>query len=288
MGNAGSSASIGGGLNITPKCPTPFVSADAFTCVMPCPEERKFVREGTNGAYKCVYAPDRQVSVTLTTVGATLFNGTTLTELQTVDPTRAREFTTEKDRFEREIAVAYGNIDKSQKITDAFRDLQAAENARDQSPEAYRVARAAYYTLVKGQGWLNEERERISRAEVEPEVQRYRDSVNALTNQTNEQKKVLDVVNGVKDKVLSLRDDFQYSVNTFQGQIAKLKDQIAYDTRKRATQSDTPAWFWVDGVLNVVLAAVLIYAAYALYKKVSARQQYGYSAAVYGGVKRSV
>ncbi len=272
MGISGSTMSIEGGASFLPKCPAPFVSADALTCVMPCPSEKKFVREGTAGSYKCVYSPDRQIAVSLTTVGAASFAGTSLSDLQKVDVARSREFSTEKDRFEREIAVAYGNIDRSQKIADAFRDLQAAENARDQSPEAYRVARTAYYTLVKGSQWINEERERVAQAEVEPEVQRYRDSVQALTNQTAEQKKVLDVVNGVKDKVLSLRDDFQYSVNTFQGQIAKLKDQITYDARKRAEEPETPAWFWVDGVLNVLLAAVLIYAAYSLYKKVMARR----------------
>ena len=286
MGNQASGPQLGAVPSVLPKCPAPFVSVDALACVMPCPQEKKFVREGTNGAYKCVYTPDRQVSVTLTTVGAAMFNGTTLSDLQKIDPTRSREFTTEKDRFDREIAVAYANIDKGQKIADAFRDLQAAENARDQSPEAYQVARTAYYTLVKGQGWVNEERERVARAEVEPELQRYRDSVNALSSQTAEQKKVLDVVNGVKDKVLSLRDDFQYSVNTFQGQITKLKDQIALDTRKRIAEPETPSWGWIDVVLNIVLAALLLYAAYALYKKVMARQSYGY--AVYGGAKRSV
>jgi hypothetical protein len=195
-----------------------------------------------------------------------------LEELQTADAARAAEFATERDRFNRELAVAYGNIDKNQKVTDAFNDLQKAENARDASPEAYQVARTSYYTLIKGEGWINEERARVAKAEVDPEVKRYRDSVNAISSQSREQEKILDVVTGVKDKVLSLRDDFQYSVNAFQGQLGKLKDQIAYDKRKRAAEGEaTPAWSWLDGILNVLLAAVLIYAAYSLYRKVSNR-----------------
>ena len=239
---------------------------------MPCPSDRKFYRDGAGGAYKCVYSPDRQVSVPLTTVGSVSFDGSSLAELQTIDPARAGEFATERDRFNREIAVAYDNIDKGQKITDAFNDLQKAENARATSPEAYQVARTSYYTLVKGDSWINEERERVAKAEVDPEVQRYRDSAAAISNQSREQQKVLDVVNGVKDKVLSIRDDFQYSVNTFQGQLGKLKDQIAYDNRKRAAEADTtPAWSWLDGILNVLLAAMLVYAVYSLYRKVSSR-----------------
>ena len=239
---------------------------------MPCPAERKFYRDGAAGGYKCVYSPDKRVAVPLTTVGSVAFMGTGLTELQTLNPPAAREFSSERDRFNREIAVAYANIDKDQKVTDAFNDLQKAENARDVSPEAYQVARTSYYTLIKGTGWINEERERVAKAEVDPEVQRYRDSVTSISNQSREQGKVLDVVNGVKDKVLSLRDDFRYSVNTFQGQLGKLKDQIAYDSRQRAAEADTtPAWFWVDGLLNVLLAAVLIAAAYSLYRKIASR-----------------
>jgi hypothetical protein len=61
-------------------------------------------------------------------------------------------------------------------LTDAFRDLQKAENVRDKSPEAYQVARTAYYTLLKGDTWLNEEKQRIAGAEVAPEVQKYQGS----------------------------------------------------------------------------------------------------------------
>jgi hypothetical protein len=239
---------------------------------MPCPGHRSFVRVGGAAGYKCQYIASKNVSTPLVTVAPVAFAGSSLEELQTADPARAAEFNAERDRFTREIEVAYGNIDKEKKIASAFIALQNAENARDASPEAYQVARTSYYTLVKGDDWIKEERERVAKAEVNPEVQRYRDSVNAIYNQSREQEKVLDVINGVKDKVLSLRDDFQYSVSTFQGQLGKLKDQIAYDNRKRAAEGEaTPAWWWLDGILNVLLAAVLIYAAYSLYRKVSNR-----------------
>lgn len=240
---------------------------------MPCPADRKFTRRGGANGFRCVYEPDEQVSVPLTTIGAISFVGTTLEQL---DAPRATPFTTEKDRFEREIAVAYGNIDKSQKLADAFRDLQKAENARDESPEAYQVARTAYYTLLKGPGWIEEERLRIAKAEVEPVVQRYRSSATQIANQSQQQARIYDVVNGVKDKVVSLKDDFNYSVRTLGKQVQNVKDQIALDSRKRATKAEAPTWTWFEMLLNVILGVALLYAAYILYRKVTTpRPLYG-------------
>jgi hypothetical protein len=230
---------------------------------MPCPAERKFNRVGTNGAYKCVYYPDPQISVDLVTVGAVPFDGTTLDELRSVNPQKHTEFITEKDRFDKAIAVVYANIDKNKKIEDAFRDLQAAENARDQSPEAYQSARTAYYTLIKGPEWINEERQRVANADVNPEIQKYRDSVSSVNVRNQEQQKTIDVVNGIKDRVLSLRDDFKYSVDTFSEQLEKVKIQINMENRSREKEQDT-TWAWIDVGLNVLLIAVLLYGAYIL------------------------
>lgn len=250
-----------------PKCPAPFVSADALSCVMPCPAEKKFVRQGSpNGGFKCVYSPDEQFNVKLVTVGAAVFSGTTLEDLMKVDTQKYSEFSKEQDRFNKEIAVVYANIDKNQKINDAFKDLQKAENARDQSPQAYQAARTAYYTLIKGDSWLNEERERIAKAEVAPEVQKYRDSTSAIAERNREQQKTIDIVRGLKDRVLSLRDDFRYSVNTFSDQLEKVKIQINMENRSREKERDN-TWVWVDTILNALLVAVLLYAIYTFVRR---------------------
>ena len=257
---------MGAGYSFNVKCPTPFVSTDALSCVMPCPAERKFNRVGMNGAYKCVYSPDPQVSVDLVTVGAVPFNGTTLEQLRAVNIQKYTEFSTEKDRFEKAITVVYANIDKQKKINDAFRDLQAAENARDQSPEAYQAARNAYYTLLKGDAWINEEKQRIAGVEVAPEVRKYRDAVNAINVRTQEQQKTIDVVNGIKDKVISLKDDFKYSVNTFGDQLEKVKVQLNMENRSRQEVKEK-SWSWMDIGLNVLLVIVLLYAVYTMVRR---------------------
>ena len=248
------------------RCPNPFLNIGNNTCLIQCPEMKKFELRNTNGQWACVYTPDPKHMVSLVPVGAVTTPATDLEGLRRADASAASAFIKEKDRFEKEIAKVYGNIDKTQKITDAFNDLQKAENVRDQSPSAYQAARTAYYTLVKGADWINEERQRISKAEVDPEVQKYKDAVAAANARTQEQQKTIDVVNGIKDKVLSLKDDFRYSVNTFSDQLEKVKIQLNMENRSREKERDN-TWAWIDTILNVLLVAVLIYAVYTMVRR---------------------
>lgn len=249
------------------QCPTPFVSTDALSCVMPCPASKQFVRTGSGGSFTCSYTPDpSKVSVPLVTVGAVVFNGSTLEDLRATNPVKYAEFSSEKDRFEQAMATAYEGIGRRQQITDAFNALQSAENVRDQSPSAYQVARTAYYTLIKGPEWIDEERSRVAGSEVSPEVQKYRDAVSAVNVRTQEQQKTIDVINGIKDKVLSLKDDFKYSVNTFSDQLEKVKIQLNMENRSREKERDN-TWVWIDIGLNVLLVAVLLYAVYIFVRR---------------------
>jgi hypothetical protein len=250
-----------------PKCPHPFGGIGGGQCVVRCPWEKKFqLSRDQGGGYTCVYRPDDQFKYSLTPVAATIFRGWSLEELKASNPQATTDFTAELDRVQKEEALVYGNIDKQQKINDAFKDLQKAENVRDQSPSAYQSARTAYYTLVKGADWINEERQRVSAAEVAPEVQKYRDSVDAANVRTQEQEKTIDVINGLKDKVLSLKDDFKYSVNTFGDQLEKVKVQLNMENRSREKERDN-TWTWVDLILNVLLVGVLVYAVYTFIRR---------------------
>lgn len=250
------------------KCPTPFVSTDATTCVMPCPSEKQYVRGQSGGNYTCTYSPDpSRAAVQLVTVGATSFNGSTLEDLRTENPAKYSEFFSEQTRFEQALAIAYGSIDKQNRVQDAFYALQAAENARDKSPSAYQMARTAYYTLIKGDDWVDEEFERVSESEVGPEVQKYRDAVTAANLRNQEQQKTIDVVNGIKDKVLSLKDDFKYSVSTFSDQLEKVKIQLNMENRSRVKEERDNTWTWIDLGLNVLLVGVLVYAVFTFVRR---------------------
>lgn len=233
---------------------------------MPCPSDKKFIRRASPDGNKCVYWPDERYSVPLVTVGTIIFQGWTVEDAQREDSAEATPFISERDRFNQELTKVYENMDKQKKIDDAFRDLQKAENVRDKSPEAYQVARTAYYTLLKGDGWLNEEKQRIAGAEVAPVVQKYRDAVSAINSRTQEQQKTIDVVQGIKDRVLSLKDDMKYSVSTFSDQLEKVKIQLNMENRSREEVKES-TWSWIDFGLNAVLVIVLLYAVYTMVRR---------------------
>ena len=165
----------------------------------------------------------------------------------------------EIDRFDAAITVADSKIDKELKITTAFKSLQDAENARGTSAgeAAYETARIAYYTLTKGDSWITDEQDRIASTEAQPVVDNLVAQYRDLNTKHTQQKSTIEVINGLKDKVLSVKDDLGYSVKTFQKQVDAIKNQINIDKKNQADviQATTS---WVDVVLNWLIAIVTI------------------------------
>jgi len=250
-----------------PKCPTPFESAGNLSCVMSCPTERGYERRSVNGGFQCVYKSDPSYSTTLNTVSAVIFPGTTLQELQTINPTAYTEFTKERDRFVNDLVVLDGKIDKDVKLRDAFKKLQDAENVRDQVPDAYQQARSAYYTLKDGDKWKETEKERLLKAEVNPIVQKLVESKNNALRQYENQRKTVDVVNGLKDKVLSLKDEVKYAADTFKDQIHKVENAIQVERKLRTKKPDLNILDWLDSILNILIVASLLYVLFVMYQK---------------------
>lgn len=254
-----------------PKCPTPFESAGNMICVMPCQVDKGFERRYEMGTAKCVYKSEPAYSLTMNVLGAPFFKGTTLDELKTEDVKVHADFVKEQDRVNNEFNVLYANIEKKKKLNDAFIALQAAENARDTAPDAYRIARTLYYTLLKGEDWKNEEKERISKAEVDPIIVEYKKNRDSALTKYNDQRKTVEVVTGLKDKVLSLKDEFKYSVDTFTHQLDKVQTAINMERRGRDTETKVDPWSWFDLFLNGAIVLGLLYAASVLYSKIFRR-----------------
>jgi len=222
-----------------------------------------------------VYKPDTKKFVNLTPVSTLPFRGfdkppPTLEELKTLDPERYSAITQESKRVDDEIAIHIAAIDKEARINAAFKALQEAENARDKAPDAYQQARVNYYTLTKGDSWLDDVKARVAQAEGVPERRRYIRAFAVATQQQNIQQQTQDVMQSVKDGVLSLKDDVQYTTKTFQDQIAKLKNQINIERRGREhPDDDTPFYKWIDAILNLLIIVGLLFAGWTIWRKMS-------------------
>lgn len=235
------------------------------TCVPECPRGKGFTLQSKDGIPACVYSTDSTKYVTLKPVGL-VQPGDTLESLRTTNPALHAEHTASQSDFDDNFPVIEGQVGTTRQIEDAFKALQDAENTRDKSPEAYQSARIRYYTLTKGERWLDEERQRIAQSELGPKLAQYMSTFNNYNTQLNQQKKTTDVVRGVKDNVLSLRDDFEYSVSTLGKQLQQVKDQIVLERRRRETPVVVKG-SWMDMLLNAFIVISLLFVILTLVRR---------------------
>jgi hypothetical protein len=161
-------------------------------------------------------------------------------------------------RFNDALAVEDEKIDRTTKLATAFNKLQESENARDTAPDAYQTARVAYYTLLKGDTWLNEEKNRVANAEAQPIINTFLDKYKSLQYTRSRQQAVIDSMNNVKQSVLGVKDDLDFSVSNFQRHLEDIKNQINKDKREQDIQL-AKATSWIEVLLNwlIVLASLI-------------------------------
>jgi len=258
------------------SCPSGFQlnPATPGTCIPQCPTEKGFSFRVANGVPQCVHSSDSTLSVQLNPLPALDVKPNepvpTIEQLATSPNTNMRRYKEEWERFNQEIPLLESKINKGKEVQTAFKALQDAENVRDKSPDAYQAARIRYYTLLKGEDWAKEEADRVGKAEADPLLNQYRTTYQQTLAQLDKQQKTLDVVQGVKDKVLSLRDDLDYSVSTFGKQIKELKNQI--NMNRSQTKEDEN--FWVNLLLNAMIVLVSLGIVFMLFTKVRSRLTY--------------
>ena len=234
------------------SCPSGFIpTPSGMTCVLPCPEGKNYVMSSSGTAMFCTHKGDTRVRVPVTPVPMYMAGGQGQPPINAnpVVLANSQVYNAEINRFNNAMAVADANIDKETKINTAFNALQAAENARDVAPDAYQQARIAYYTLIKGDTWINDEKTRIGKVESQPVIQNYLSNYSNLSQQINTHKSTIETVNGIKDKVLTVKDDLQYSVSAFQRQLDSIRNQMNIN-KKKQIETAQQATSTIDIILN--------------------------------------
>lgn len=242
-------------------CPSGFVKSPTtlYSCVIDCPQTQGFYLRNLNNEPYCVYADKPEVKLLLKQASA--FDGSkpvpTMEEIQRLYPAIYNEYKAAQEDFDKGLPIVKSQVEKDQQLKDAFKAMQTAENVRDQSPQGYQDARIRYYTLLRGDGWVEEEKTRIANAEANPKINEYRQMRQDLNYRLNQQQETIDITTAVKDKVLSMKDDFAYTTNAFSKQIADLKNQINIE-RKRSETQKVETFSWIDYALNILLTIFII------------------------------
>jgi hypothetical protein len=241
------------------NCPSEFaVSPSGGGCILQCPASKNYELKSEGQKLSCVYTADPTISVPLTVV-PNYYQNPPGPPVSYQSLANKSIYQTEIDRFTNAMAIADGKIDKTLKLKTAVTALQDAEAVRDQAPDAYQSARITYYTMVKGDGWIEQEKARIANVEAQPVVNDYMKKYNDLQQKKQEQKSVLEVANAMKNKLLSVQGNLEYSVGAFQKQIGAIKNQINMDKKKQIEQAESTTT-WIDTLLNWLIALTTIIA----------------------------
>ena len=255
------------------SCPAGFVLApNGLACVVKCPSTYTFQMQ--SGVPSCVMTgTDGNViaSFGLTSV-ATVKASDAAGFASTSYADWGEDFGSAYQDFQQNLAIASATAGRANQVSVAFQNLQTAEDARGTAggEAAYERARVAYYTLTKGDSWLESERARVANTEAQPIVDDLASQYTSVKNRVDQQQKTIDVINGLKDRVLSVKDDLGFSVNTFQKQIEDIKNQINIDKKNQnsAVQITTS---WVDTFLNWLIAIITILCIVLLVRRFSRR-----------------
>lgn len=251
----------------TPSCPIEFdVAPSGTACVVRCPETEGYYLKSSGQVLSCSYRSDPTIQFVLTTAPIYFANDQSNPDKPTIPsnisytalPTEQQQaYKTALDKFNTDKAVADAGIASSVRVSTAFNALQAAENARGTpaGETAYQNARIAYYTMTQPnpEAWAETERERIAQTKAQPIIDGLVSQYNNLKTKQTEQASTIQAINGLQDKVLTVKDDLAFSVRTFQKQVDNIKNQINID-KKNQVDATKATVSWIEVVLNWMIA----------------------------------
>lgn len=244
--------------NVHSKCPigTTYGAAPS-SCVMACPAGYEL--RTVDGAQRCVNKLDTHVSVHLVPLPAVTRDikddsAFEIEELNHASDVYLR-YSAEKTRFKEELAVANLRVD-SQKAINAAADAVLAAGGHDET------ANATYSALTKDPNALNA----IYRFDIQKATDKFISDYQFLQNQSMQQQRTLDLVTAVKDNLVTVKDDMEYSVGTFTKQISDIRNQININrtTRQQATDYGK----WINAGINFAIVLALLFMVFVIGRKV--------------------
>jgi len=149
-------------------------------------------------------------------------------------------------------------------LKDAF---DKASDNKDKDPGTYDKARIAYFTLLHGQGWLNTEKQRIAKENVQPIVGDF----NRIYNSLKEQKQSQTIFANLADQLQ--QDDSP----ELKKQMSNERDKAGVLDRLNELNAGTPVsvpistnyWSYLWDALILLFAVVAVYFGYTKFNKIS-------------------
>jgi hypothetical protein len=144
-------------------------------------------------------------------------------------------------------------------------NLDNADKEKD--PDGYEKARIAYYTLLNGQGWLQAEKQKIAKEEVEPLLTNYRTEYDALKGEKKSQSMFTKLMNHMK----SQNNDTDF----LNKELLKEKDKADVLDRMNELNAGTPVsnpspeglYAYIPFLIDLIIVLLAFTVIYLIYSK---------------------
>lgn len=232
------------------KCPTETVyGAAPLSCVMACPPAYEL--RMVEGAQRCVNKVDPDATIHLVPQAAVMrpFDDHSLFSIEDLRKSNVDAFirySAEQARFSEDQEKADAQVSHKAQVDAAARDVLAA-NGGDEA------ANARYSSLTDDPNAVNV----MYANQIKKDTSRFISEYQFLNNQVLQQQQTLDLVNGVKDNIGTVKDDLEYSVGTFDKQISDIRNQININRKTHDQALDYGKWLGIG--LNVFIVLALLY-----------------------------
>ena len=245
------------------RCPAETTQgATPATCVMSCPNG--FELRTVDGAQRCVNKNDPNITIHLVpqTAVPRSSGDDSVFRINDLDPTSdaGLRYRAEATRFKAAVVAARGNVNREKEIAAAALALQNAAPG-----DATTLAKAAYMQLTGDPDSVTRQLDEAAESDAQKMTGRFRSEYQFLRNQATQQQTTLDLVNSVKDKLFSIKDDMLYSVGVFDKQVKDIRNQINLNRRQREQATDYGKWLSMG--LNVAIVLALVFAIYVVGSK---------------------
>ena len=169
------------------------------------------------------------------------------------------------------VAPACDSNCQRQKQLDGLKTaLDQALATRVEDPERYQQARIAYYTLLNGQEWLQKEKNRIAKENIEPVLSEYNTKYSVLKEEKDQQQTIA----GLASRMLNYQSKDQEELNFLNKNLTDSDSQK--DVLNRMTTLGTPSEYMIY-LLYAVIGILALNVLYMLYSKRSVILSYFYT-----------
>ena len=138
--------------------------------------------------------------------------------------------------------------------------LDEATATRIEDPERYQQARIAYYTLLNGQEWLQKEKNRIAKENIEPVLSEYSTKYSVLKEEKDQQQTIA----GLASRMLNYQSKDQEELNFLNKNLTDSESEK--DVLNRITELGNPSQFMIY-FLYAIIGVLALNVLYMLYTK---------------------